>query len=346
MRISTRVHFVFLAASLVVVGAPLCGQDAAPPPEPAESFYATSLHATNRGIEFVYSKEHGGLERLTGMSATELGCTKAKCHVRNCDTCHKSEADGKASFTTDPARIQRACDRCHPVAKDDPDVHFSKGMRCMRCHTAREIHGDGTAWETYMRPGALDARCETCHTGLSPTASHTVHRGKLDCAACHTGETTTCLNCHVETRLAQGKDSSIPVSGIVFLVNHDSRVTTGNLLSYVYRGRTMITVAPAYFHSITRKGRTCADCHGSPIVASVAAGTFVPFRWENGAMTATAGVVPVVDGVDWKLPFLDRRGDGWVPLTDAPAPLLNYSGFCTPLSREQLARLEKPRGAR
>jgi len=57
-------------------------------------------------------------------------------------------------------------------------------------------------------------------------------------------------------------------------------------------------------------------------------------------------VVPVVDGVDWKLPFLERRGDGWVPLTDAPAPLLNYSGFCTPLSREQLARLEKPRGAR
>jgi hypothetical protein len=314
-----------------------------PMPEPAESFYATSLHATNRGIEYLYAKEQGGLELLTGMTADEMGCLKGKCHVRNCDTCHKIEVEGKAAFTTDKARIQQACDRCHPVDKDDPDVHVSKGMRCVDCHSAREVHGDGTIWYSARQPGAIDTTCERCHAAISKTASHTVHGGRLACQSCHTREFITCLNCHIETRQKQGKDSSIQVRDILFLVNHDGRVTTANLLSYVYKGRTMITIAPAFSHSIRREGLRCADCHGSANVRAVAAGTLVPFRWENGAIAVTKGVVPVLDGMTWTMPFLEREGDAWVPIADPPKPLLTLAGYSSPLSREQLARLEVPR---
>jgi len=37
------------------------------PPCPEKNFYEKSLHYTNKGLEYWYSKEQGGLERLTGI---------------------------------------------------------------------------------------------------------------------------------------------------------------------------------------------------------------------------------------------------------------------------------------
>ena len=50
----------------------------------------------------------------------------------------------------------------------------------------------------------------------------------------------------------------------------------------------------------------------------------------------------MVDGVKWDIAWLDRADGKWVPLPDPPAPLVNYSGWCSPLTAEQLARLVKP----
>ena len=214
--------FVALVLGLLFFVVPAAGEEQAPPQE--DVFYERSLHFTNRGIEFIYSKEHGGLERLTGLSAEKMGCLQAKCHVRSCDTCHGTLSEGKPSYSIEQARSEEACKRCHPVPEDTPDVHFKNGMKCMDCHTAREIHGDGTAYDTYLKPGFFDARCDKCHGDIPRTVSHTVHGGKLDCGVCHARELTTCFNCHIETRLAAGKDAGIPVEGMFFLVNHDNKV--------------------------------------------------------------------------------------------------------------------------
>ena len=329
--------FVSFAVLLLFVGAiRVEGQTQAPPDE---NFFTKSLHYTNRGIEFVYSKEHGGLERLTGLSATEAGCLKAKCHVQTCDACHKKDVDGKAVYTVEQAQTESACQTCHPVNKDDPDVHVRSGMKCMGCHTPREIHGDGVAYDTYMKPGFFDARCENCHTELTQTASHTVHRGKLDCRACHARDAATCVNCHIDTRLAGGKDNSIERHGMLFLVNHDGKVKLGNLLSYVYGQKTMITLAPVFPHSIVREGRTCDACHATSIVRAVKKGTLDLFRWRDGEAKTPEGVIPVIEGMTWNLDFLAREGDHWVPLANAAEPLINFSGYCSPLSREQMAKL-------
>ena len=341
-RAMFRCGFV-MAFVLLASGPAMAADEAAPASE--ESFYSKSLHYTNRGIEFLYSKEQGGLERLTGIPAAEMGCLKSKCHVQSCDTCHREAVGGKAAYSVKAARSQEACKTCHPVEKDDPDAHFRRGMKCMDCHSARDIHGDGTLWNTYMQPGALDARCETCHATISRTISHTVHGGKLDCSTCHALEFITCFNCHVDTRLKGGKDASIERRGLFFLVNHDGKVTLANVLSYVYGKGTMITVAPYFPHSVTRQGRACDACHASAIVAEVKAGTLVPFMWKDGEASSVRGVIPVVEGMKWNLAFLGRDGDRWVPLADPAEPLVNFSGYCTPLSREQLARLERAQRA-
>lgn len=330
--------FLSTAIILLILGASRLGGQTQALPE--ENFFTKSLHYTNRGIEFVYSKEHGGLERLTGLSATEAGCLKSKCHVRTCDACHKKDVDGKVVYSVEQARTETACQTCHPVDKDSPDVHVRSGMKCMDCHTTREIHGDGVAYDTYMKPGFFDARCENCHTELSQTASHTVHGGKLDCRACHAREASTCFNCHIDTRLAGGKDSSIEQRGMLFLVNHDGKVKLANLLSYVYGQKTMITLAPVFPHSIVKEGRACEACHATSNVRAVKKGTLELFRWRDGAAKSPEGVIPVIEGMKWNMDFLAREGDTWVPLAKPAEPLINFSGYCSPLSREQMANLE------
>jgi hypothetical protein len=339
-----------------LAAAPLVAQTPTPPPAttpppaavaaaPAgDSFYANSLHFTNRGIVYNYDR---GLGRMTGLPANKLGCTAASCHVTSCDPCHKQEADGKAAYTVAQARSEKACAACHgePDAKD-VDVHVRKGMKCMACHTTREIHGDGTRYDSAWQPGAMDARCERCHQGRPKSASHTVHGDKLDCAACHTSESTTCFNCHIDSRLAGVKGASIKRDGLFFLVNHGGRVKLANVLTYVYGKATMITIAPSAPHKIGKAGRTCAECHGAATVRDAAAGTLEISRFSGGELTTTKGIIPVFDGMTWKVAFLGREGAKWVPLADAKPPEIVFSGFAMPLTRAQLAKIEKPMGKR
>jgi hypothetical protein len=61
------------AASLLVTAVSFAAtQEQSQPQE--DSFYSRSPHYTNRGIEYWYAEEQGGLERITGVSAAELGC--------------------------------------------------------------------------------------------------------------------------------------------------------------------------------------------------------------------------------------------------------------------------------
>jgi Cytochrome c554 and c-prime len=311
------------------------------PTVPLENFYNQSLHYTNRGIEFLCAKEQGGLERLTGLSAAELGCMQAKCHVQSCDECHEKQVNGKSYYSLELAKAQQVCSKCHPVAADDPDVHFQAGMKCLDCHTTRELHGDGIVHNTYMEPGFFDTSCEKCHTALSQITSHTVHQNKVSCEACHTRDFITCLNCHVDTRIKENKDVQIEVKDLIFLINHDGKVTTGNLLTYVYQKKTMITLAPYFSHSIKKEGRGCPECHNTSIVNAIRKNRFTPFKWEDGQIRSISGVIPAIDGMKWDLIFLDYQNGKWSLISDPAQPLLNYSGYGTPLSTQQFAKLAK-----
>ena len=126
---------VTLACLCVGVGGAIAQAQPASWP-PSESLYAASLHASNRGIEFLYSAQQGGLEVITGLSAREAGCIKARCHATTCDTCHLQEVSGKPAFTVAQARTEDACRRCHAdIAEDVRTVHSAAAdLSCVQCH--------------------------------------------------------------------------------------------------------------------------------------------------------------------------------------------------------------------
>lgn len=334
---------VLLAAGICI---PAFGQEPEQKPLPTENFYNKSLHYTNKGIAFMYSKEAGGLETITGRPGSEIGCDKPECHARSCDVCHAVEADGKMSYTIDPARCAEACGRCHDDGKESPDVHFKSGMKCMDCHTVREIHGDGTEYNSYNTPGFFDAKCENCHKELTQTESHTVHKGKLDCPTCHVMESTTCYNCHIDSRLAKIKGASIQLKNLLFLVNHDGRVKLGNFLSHVYQNKTMITLAPSFGHSIKKDGLKCPACHNTQIVKDIAKDKFKLVTWDKKKkeIGSPEGIVPVLDGMTWRIVPLTYDGTTWTPIVDPEQPIIHYAGYCTPLTGAQFAKLKVPQG--
>jgi hypothetical protein len=301
------------------------------------NFYENSLHYTNRGLEYWYSKEQGGLERITGIPFSELPC--AGCHVRSCDTCHKKEVDGKASYSLDPVRDQNVCEKCHGMDKE-ADVHFQRGMKCLDCHTAREIHGDGTPYNSIQDPGALDVRCENCHKPEEiKCPGQEAHQDKVDCNACHVRDLPSCYNCHFDTRVKEGKSVSLPLKDLLFLVNHDGRVTLASLHTFVYQNKTMITFAPSFPHAIMKEGRGCSECHATSVIQDMKKGRFNPVRFANGKLDNVQGIIPVLEGWAWNFVFLNYENGTWVPIDHPAEPFVNYSGYCTPLTGEQFSKL-------
>lgn len=340
MKTRLSAILLILATELLSLHASMFSQDQKP--LPTENFYNKSLHFTNGGITYAYSKEHGGLERLTGIPGADISCSKDGCHAKSCDACHAKQVDGRAAYSLDTAVALQACAYCHDDLKTD--VHVVKGMNCMSCHTTREIHGDGVEHTSYAEPGFFDARCGKCHATLSQIPSHTVHRGKLDCAPCHVQSVSACYNCHIDTRLAKGKETRIGLKNIMFLVNHNGKVQLGNFLTYVYKDKTMMTFGPTFPHNIAKKGRGCAECHNTGIVNDIRAGNFAPVRWTGDSLANTEGVVPVFAPEKWKLVFLTKENNKWTPLKNPAAPILNYSNYCTPLTEDQLNKLAVAQG--
>ena len=322
---------------LLIFSNNIFGQDKKTLPE--ENFFNKSLHFTNKGLTYVYAKENGGLEKLTGLTASEMNCATAKCHVKSCDVCHLKMVDGKSFYTVDAAKETDACKNCHSSDQEGPDVHVKKGMKCMDCHSKREIHGDGIEHNSYNEKGFFDTKCENCHTNLTQSLSHTVHNNKLDCSACHTPGMSLCFNCHIDTRIKDKKSAKIPLNNVIFLINKDDKVSIANVLTYVYDNKTMITAGPTYSHSIVKEGRKCEECHNSQIVKDIKENKFTPVYQESGGFKNVEGVIPLYDILKWKMNFYNYENGNWIKIDDPGTPLINYS-FCSPLTKEQFDKLQ------
>jgi hypothetical protein len=319
---------------------------------PEKNFFETSLHFTSRGIAYWYAKEQGGVERLSGVPITELNCLS--CHVKTCDACHAKEVDGRAVYSTAQAKSEEACLACHDfgdigkaqAAGQPIDLHLEKGMKCLDCHTAREIHGDGKIYNSYRDEGALDVTCEKCHPKVSDSESHKVHGDKLACDACHTKEITSCHNCHFETRVKEGKSASLPIKDAFFLVNSRGRVRPAVCLTFVWQNKAMVEFSPSFPHTTFRKGRTCEDCHATTAIRDIEKNTFRLAWHEEGGFRSAAGVFPVLEGWKWNLPYYNRVNDQWVRIEPPVEEIVQYSGYCTPITPEQLRKLKQPQSSK
>jgi hypothetical protein len=323
-------------------------------PEGDGCFFRKSLHYTAHGMGYWYAKEQGGLETITGIPYEKLGCKN--CHTDCCDRCHKVEkmvSDCKrASYSTERARNQDVCLSCHGREKTmirvnhknkQDDVHLANGMQCMDCHSAREMHGDGTPYKSLKQPGAMDTKCENCHDPVKPTESHSAHQGKLDCKACHIRHVVSCTNCHFDTLVKKGKRKAVPVWGWLFLMNIDGKVSSASMQTFVAGGKkTFLIFAPHMSHAVMKKGRACKDCHESANVKQALKGNFKLTWLKDGKVMNAKGVIPVSDAVDYKCAYLDRDKDGkWVPIKNPDKPKRQYVAFGKPLSKEQMKKLSK-----
>jgi len=313
-------------------------------------FFKASLHYYANGMAYWYSKEAGGIEKLTGIPYDNLSCNQ--CHAKTCDRCHKIEKDGKPAYSVEKAKSIENCLSCHAREKmflgifekmEEKEVHFSKGLKCMDCHTAREIHGDGKKYVSMRESGAMDTRCENCHKERPETISHKIHKDKLDCTACHVRQVITCANCHMDTFIKTGKKVSIPLRDWVFLINYNGKVVSGNIQTFVVnKNQTFIVYAPYFSHDVVKKGRKCEECHGTNIVKQIGKGEIEITCIENGNLTNLKGVIPIVEGVKYKNAYMEYVDGKWIPLKNPENPVEQFVAFGKPLTKEQFKKLMMP----
>lgn len=317
--------------------------------------FLSSLHHTIRGMAYWYDSKNGGLETFTGIpydDRSKLDCMN--CHVSSCDVCHKSEKDKKMFYSTKAALNQEMCLNCHKREKlimkidgdaNQVDVHVGRKMQCMDCHTAREVHGDGTEYNSMKQQGSLDTGCENCHKSLKDTTSHKIHGDKLECKACHVRQVVSCSNCHIGTLVNEHKRIDIKLTGWVFLMNYNGKVTSATMQTFVAPGnKPFLMFAPQNSHSIMKDGRKCGDCHATDIVRQAEQG-MVKMTWlENGEVGHPKAVIPVVEGVTYSSVYQDYKDGKWIPIGNALNPAPHFVGYGTPLSKDQLKKLAMPMG--
>jgi len=130
-----------------------------------QSLLATSLHGTTGGMKYFYSAHSGGFEQFTGIPYEQSGC-KEGCHVEpiaagDCQVCHETPGDQPTT-----------CLGCHRRQTNEQkmaaDHHLSMGLKCVDCHSAAQIHGDGTTYNSmHENPNKVNCQQSNCHETLT-----------------------------------------------------------------------------------------------------------------------------------------------------------------------------------
>ncbi|MDY6967634.1 MAG: hypothetical protein SVR08_03110 [Spirochaetota bacterium] len=322
------------------------------PQSEIECFFKKSLHFTTDGMRYWYEKE-GGFKDITNISYDKLDCKN--CHVKGCDTCHAEKKGNYLLYSVKKSKDMGICLNCHSREKvtfaigkktKTLDVHIANGMTCVDCHSGSDIHGDGNLYKSMRDTGAVKASCDNCHKGeISKTRSHTVHKGKLDCASCHVKNSTTCLNCHFDNFLKTGKRKGNfipPTQEWMILINYKGKVTSGNVQTLVYDDNKFIAYAPYFTHAVQGKGKQCKECHANKAVRLMEKGKNIPMMsFKDGKIEQWKGVVPLIaDRLEWI--FLNKKDDKWVPIENKRSVKVQYSEYGEPLTDDQLKRLASP----
>lgn len=180
--------------------------------------YQTSLHASIAPIKQSIMNRAKDDPSVKAKLNTAFNNHCASCHS-SCGQCHISRPSSvggglMAGHAYEKrAQVKETCTACHGsrVGKEyfgegkncKPDIHRQKAfMKCSKCHTAEELHGQGkTPKDRYHAAGL--PQCRDCHekvfTEPGPYQTvHLQHEKKASCQVCHAQPYTNCFSCHVK----------------------------------------------------------------------------------------------------------------------------------------------------
>ena len=324
--------------------------------EEKKECFSSSLHHTGEGMRYWYEAEDGFMT-ITGTPYNQLSCKN--CHVQGCNDCHLESTKQGLVYSTEKARSSQTCLKCHSREKatikydemmDCRGAHACAYLGCVDCHTKKEIHGDGKVYHSMREPGAMEAACTDCHTkdamdypAVSESRSHTVHKGKLACNACHVQNTISCYNCHfgvLAKTKSKPKSFAKKVKDFLLLVKYNNKITSGTMQTLVGKNNEpFITYVPYFTHSIMAQGRKCEQCHNTDAVNTLAAfQKFTPAVFENGELKFYKGVIPLApDLLDWL--FLEKKEGKWIPFKPGKEPLVQLGVYSAPFSKDELVKM-------
>jgi hypothetical protein len=130
-----------------------------------------------RGGDVVMSRERPG-RPLRHVLTKQVPITQcATCHnggsraAMNFRGMMEAPPEGRETFAYDQDLLHG-----HTYTAQTPDVHFTRGMVCIDCHTEWEMHGDGQIYR--KRTYEVEIRCETCHGTPDQVATGVTTQGR------------------------------------------------------------------------------------------------------------------------------------------------------------------------
>jgi thiosulfate/3-mercaptopyruvate sulfurtransferase len=267
--------------------------------------YKKSLHVTLkpfRLITFKRSGKAGGTLRKINTAYKNhcAGCHSScgQCHISRPNSVHGGLLEGHLFQKKPPMKL--VCTACHGsrIGKEffgenrgmKPDIHHQKYMKCHKCHTGAEMHGDG---KDYPHRYAVEngPKCVNCHKkiyekGADNAKIHNTHRDKASCYVCHSQPYKNCSSCHVSLGKNRKPKFKTDPSWMTFKIGLNPLKSTKRPEKFVTLRH--ITVSPTTYkyygvkklknfdalptwkmatpHNIRRKteqNSSCNSCHGN-----------------------------------------------------------------------------------
>ena len=100
---------------------------------------------------------------VTQCAACHNGGSRAAMNFRGL---MEAPPEGPQTFTYDQDLLHG-----HAYTRQTPDVHFTRGLACIDCHTEREMHGDGQVYAKRHYEERSAARAATARPSAWPRAS-------------------------------------------------------------------------------------------------------------------------------------------------------------------------------
>jgi hypothetical protein len=267
--------------------------------------YKKSLHISLRPFRVK-------IERRANTNAAILN--KLECAMNNhcyechssCGQCHISRPNSVEGgflyghlFEKRPP-MREVCTACHGSRINReyfgesegllPSIHKEKYMKCEKCHTGEEMHGDGKdyadRYEVENGPKCVNCHKEIYDRDAENVVTHRIHKEKASCHVCHAQPYNNCSACHVgkdknglnyyKTK-ASWFDFKIGLNPLrsekrpeKFVTLRHPPVDRETFDYYVEDGLSNYNISPTWKlatpHNIRRKtpqNSTCNACHGN-----------------------------------------------------------------------------------